>query len=860
MKKLSLIFFLIYGITFSQNLEEEIYVAAETFISNTNNTSLNLLSEQESTFKKQVKSKSEQLALVFLQCHKGFYLEKIFQLKDAITTFEDASNRFKTNNLSKFSHFDIIESCLIPLGNLYTKTDDFTNAENIIKQYIFLAEKSNHIKHRTSGIINLAKLYQSAGKHKSVLELTSKNLNTLNINNVQKQKLIDINDDSQIALNSSLSKTIDNNTFEYYKNNYQIALRKRNYEKALFHFNKAKKVFLYQKEVFARDLAKLYFQEAQLYYLLNDSKTALDSLQKATKALLPNHTFASLPLRSELYAENTFIDIFDLYATLQEDYKLALKYYDLSFYISRLLQNNWTSQENKISNQAANRIRSEKCIDIIFNAYQSIKNDTLLSAAFKYAELNKSGILKERAFKQTLLQKYPNDSLLLKESHLLKKQEEITNLLINEQLGKSKASIISALSSDLNAVSIKLKTLTEAINKKYPELENTNFLVKDLQNKLLKDDAVLVEYFYGKKNIYQFIIYNDSINLNKINLDEAVKTHITNFIHLFDNASIINNDINKFTKTAYTLYGILNLAKASNFKNIVIIPDGLLSFIPFEALLTSKTHTTNFSKMPFVIQKQHIVYNTSPAFYLKNEAENNTNKLLGIFPVFEKTKNSLTYSIDEANAIKEEIPSQLFLKDKATKKAFIENSLNYSILHLSTHASSGDFLTSANIEFYNDTMYLNELYSLNLNTNLVVLSACETGVGKLYKGEGAMSIARGFQYAGAQNVLFSLWQINDLSTSQIMKSFYKNYGDNQSAYTSNHQSKLDYLKNEGISNIKKSPYYWSAFVYYGQITKPTNRDNKLIYTLLGLFILLIIVLLLLRMKKSYGKNTAGILN
>ena len=157
-------------------------------------------------------------------------------------------------------------------------------------------------------------------------------------------------------------------------------------------------------------------------------------------------------------------------------------------------------------------------------------------------------------------------------------------------------------------------------------------------------------------------------------------------------------------------------------------------------------------------------------------------------------------------------------------------------------------------------MFLNELYSLNLNTKLVVLSACETGVGTLYKGEGPMSIARGFQYAGAQNVLFSLWQINDLSTSQIMRSFYKNYSDNKSANTSNHQSKIDYLEDDTISNIKKSPYYWSAFVYYGELTKPTTSNSHLIYAFISLFILVIILLLLLRVKKSYGKgkDTTGV--
>lgn len=103
--------------------------------------------------------------------------------------------------------------------------------------------------------------------------------------------------------------------------------------------------------------------------------------------------------------------------------------------------------------------------------------------------------------------------------------------------------------------------------------------------------------------------------------------------------------------------------------------------------------------MLFVEKKQHIVYNTSTSFSLKKSRENNTNKFLGIFPVFENTKNSLTYSIDEANTIQAEMNSNLFLKAEATKKNFIINSSNYNILHLSTHASSGVFLTPANIQF-----------------------------------------------------------------------------------------------------------------------------------------------------------------
>ena len=135
-----------------------------------------------------------------------------------------------------------------------------------------------------------------------------------------------------------------------------------------------------------------------------------------------------------------------------------------------------------------------------------------------------------------------------------------------------------------------------------------------------------------------------------------------------------------------------------------------------------------------------------------------------------------------------------------------------------------------------------ELYNLNINPNLVVLSACETGLGKLYKSEGAMSVARGFQFAGAKNILFSLWKVNDYTTSVFMDKFYKNIESGNSYFESNQQAKLDFLNDESISNAKKSPYYWSAMVYYGTLEEKTTTTYWLYLTvtivaIIGLFLL-----------------------
>ncbi len=537
MKKIFFLIYFICGISFSQNLEEAIYTATETFISNKNEASLKLLNNQETSFKTHVKTKDEQLALVFLQCHKGYYLDEHSKLKDAITTYEDALKRFNNNELSKLSDFDIIENCLKPLGNLYTKTGDYTNALSTINQYIFLAEKSKNINQQISGKINLAKLYQTIGNNERVLKIIEEASKFPKISNNQKTLLQGIKTKSLLALNkyeeaSPLNTIQSSSKFENYKNQYAINLQKGNYLEALNSFEKAK-AQISETSLTGRDLAKFYVEEAQLYYLLKNSPEALKCLNKSTKILLPNFKNDDLPNIKDLYAENTFIDIFDLYATIQTNTELALKSYDLSFFVSGLLKENWTSQEAKILNETNNRIRSEKCIDILINNYQQTNNKSLLFKAFQYSENNKVSTLKDISNQKARLQKHPTDTLLIKEFKLLNEQEHVTNLLIKEQLGTNQASRINDLSKKLSDISVQLKSLKTKIEKKYPET-NLEPTLMSFQNKLKKDKAVLVEYFYGENSIYQFIISNNNIIVNTISFNQMTpsKTSLILFIYL----------------------------------------------------------------------------------------------------------------------------------------------------------------------------------------------------------------------------------------------------------------------------------------------------------------------------------------
>ncbi|WP_179334271.1 CHAT domain-containing protein [Winogradskyella costae] len=857
-KGLILIFMLVFGTCFAQDLEEAIYVATENFSQNQTVESLDELNKTSLQIEAQLNTKDEYFAFINLLVHKAYYLDKLNRKKEAISTYEKAHQLY---NDHKISSYDIIEYCLIPLGILYHKTNSYIKAEQITTYYLQLAEKQNNKQQQISGYINLAKLYQSLNKHQQVITIAKKGIKIEGIKKQQKQNLNYIKRKSNLLLKSNQKRLFLENdlivlrfnagTIEELQLNYETALTNEDYELALSYLNhlRPKKI---NDLTSARSKAQFSFQEAQLHFKRNKNDKAIAKLKNCLAILLPNFDGTQIPKTTDLYPENTFIDIFDLWAELETESENALQYYDLSFYVSDLLAQENTSQESYILNASVNKDRSEKCIALLYDLYQIKGESDYAKRAFNYAEYTKALALKWYTNKRTLLQKHPTDSLLLKEHYLLKQQQQLTNRLLNRPINRAQLQLLErdSLQLQLITISTALKQLQDSINKTYPSSYSRSIDLASLKSKLELDKACLIEYFYGKSNLYQFVFTPNHLGFQQIELSDSNKHKISTFIDYFENASVINNTISQFTDDAFNLYELLKWKDINDYQNVIVVADGLLNFIPFESLLTQKTTTSNYSKMPFLVKKHRLAYHTSASFYNESKPYEFKNSALGIFPVFDNSNLKLTYSLDEAEQIDNEIKTEFLMYNAATKQDVLEQINKYSILHLSTHANSGNFTTPANIDFIDSKLYLQDLYNLDLTNDLVVLSACETGVGMLQKGEGSMNLARGFKYAGVSNLLVSLWKINDLSTSQLMSSFYKDLRTTESPFAANQSSKLAYLNNPDISNIKKSPYYWSAFVYFGDLTapKPPNNYNSYIYVILGLIIAFFSWLLIFKQK------------
>ncbi|TDE55392.1 CHAT domain-containing protein [Flavobacterium sp. GT3P67] len=867
-----LIFLVLNLNIFGQNTisqEDKIYHTIDVFVANPSAENLQNLTENEKQFYKnsKPKSKNELLALVVLNCNIAFYQNLFGKTNQAISSYEKAWQIYQKN---KLQDYDIIEYCLKPLGNLYTILGDYDNAENVIKQYYFIANAEKNQSQKIAAILNLSNVYQNTSRVEEAIDLLEKTIKIEKLSAVQKGNLWN-NLGNNYALsykNPVLSKPIPNiftklessyfaairllqsdksqteTLANCYRNLSALNLQWQNIELANSYFEKAKKYFFSTPNISPRKLAKFNYEEADLLFQQKKYAEASTIIASVFKILIPNYSNQKniLPYPNSLYAETVLLDALDLQADIFEEQnqpKKALEAYALSFQIEDLFANLLVYENSKIINQIRIRNRTEKCISIYDFLYKKENKSSYIERAFQLSERTKSGVLKNYL---------SNKKTASREEKLHLEQLQIwTNEIAKEQQKGVLADVskINEAMKKQNELMLSLKK----IRSKNQVNSAENIDLKSLYSKLEKDKAVMVYYFSGFEKMYSFTLENQEIKLNSFSNTAHSIVKIWQFLDYFSNANTISNDVKGYNQYGKIAFDLLKLPKNTIHKNLLIVPDGLLHFLPFEALITKETATSNFAKMHYLLNDFKIVYNNSAGFYLNAKPLSTEQQtVLGMFPVFENTNYELAFSKAEMQSIKKNFKGQFFENATATFQNFRINAPHHSILHLSTHASAGDLETPASIKFYDQEILYSELYHLKINSELVVLSACETGIGKLYKSEGAMSIARGFQFAGAQNLLFSLWKVNDYTTSVFMDYFYKNIKNDSSYFEANANAKRSFLNNKSIPNAKKSPYYWSAFVYYGGIETKSNSTNYIFYSI-AFLILIGLFLALIRYKK-----------
>ena len=480
--------------------------------------------------------------------------------------------------------------------------------------------------------------------------------------------------------------------------------------------------------------------------------------------------------------------------------------------------------------------------------------------ALYFMEKNKALLLMEdisqKALKRSL---YDNPHYLQREMSLKKDILSISDLLKNEDKSGQKFELLKQ-KMDLE---IGLSLLQDSIYgyKKTLQYDPAQLKIKDVQKKL-EEHEVFIEYHISVDNEhgiysnnekgYVLFVSKSNCQLLEIGQLDELYTDIRRLTTFFKKPLDAKSEIEEFNELSNRLYLKLfpnsQVRKLIKDKKLTISLDYYLHFLPFEALSTSP-HQTDY-----LINQAEISYVYSYTFGENNINDNLpiTQNVLAFAPQKFMDPNliPLQHTKAEIDAIEENVSGKYHKKSKALKKTFIDESSEYAIIHLATHAYSSTDSTPW-ISFYDGKLTLEELYLIQNNASLVVLSACNTNIGKLEVGEGVMSLARGFFFGGTQSVVSTLWNVDDKSTSFILKQFYINLKNGEHKSQALHNAKLTYLENSSLSEL--SPYYWSSFVLLGD-TAPiefkdsifTNSNFKIIF----ISIVLIIIVLLIIFKKQ----------
>lgn len=470
--------------------------------------------------------------------------------------------------------------------------------------------------------------------------------------------------------------------------------------------------------------------------------------------------------------------------------------------------------------------------------------------AFFFMEKNKAMLLLENMTIATAkrLSKLPQN-ILEREQTFIKEIKTLESKIL------ASSQHVDELKSSLFAYKKEYNAFIDSLEKSYPKYynykKNINIItLQEVQNKLEKD-ALVLHYIVGKEKGFVALIDATNIQLKELPTTTALTTTVESYKKAVSKPLLQQEDRTAYETVAKQLYQNLipfEDTEQITQKKITIIADDLLQYIPFEALRSPEGN--------FLIETAQIQYNYSLSS-LAQAKQNKTSikkSFIAIAPTKFKNEQygTLGTSVEELQKLSHIFNANHFQYEKATKERFTEAYGNYKIIHLSTHGGIDN--TVPWMAFYDEKITLDELYFTKNQSELVVLSACKTSDGELKKGEGVMSLARGFFNAGAKSIISSLWDINEKASNDIIQEFYRNIVAGDTKSLALQKAKLTYIKTHKNTS-EASPYYWSALTLTGDISPIDITETSYLYYILGALFLTGILIFLRLKRKRQKRNT-----
>jgi len=596
-----------------------------------------------------------------------------------------------------------------------------------------------------------------------------------------------------------------------------------------------------------RGINKLYFAELRIEK--QDYLPALDSLQHAIMIFAGSFTntdvFSNPSGFTSAYAYYRLFTALSRKAmvfhllykqTQKETYlKACLNTYNSILSLLNYIEKSSDTDDAKILLKRKSRKVYQEALSVCLELYQLHPEENYLEQAFQINEKNKASIilasLNERRFTNMA---GVEDSLLQKERNI---KYNIARLNVQGDRARDKEEM-ETIANKKETYEIELarihKTLEQNIHFYKLKYDDSCAGIKELQKHLGPKQA-LISFYSTDSSLHAFIIDKTSFKYTRIDSLQRLETDIKTWLQLLQNTE----SGRKFEgeKTSRCLYNrlIQPIQKLTGGKDEwIIIPDGMLHFLPFESLPADPSS--------YLLETTTISYQFSSRFITRSfsSTDNNNgsaNDILAFAPFnrrgteFNGSNSLVMYQLPSSEEEIRDLDGKKYADSQATKERFLQEINKYPIVHLATHAvADGDNSSTPFIAFYpkknsltDDCLFLEELYGLKMDsTQLIIISACETGKGELVNNEGVLSLSRAFIYAGCASTVTSLWKADDKATSAILKQFHYYLEEGYTKSKALQNAKLDYIKSKALN---KSPAYWSHLIIMGN-TDPLQTKKQ----------------------------------
>ncbi|WP_159477119.1 CHAT domain-containing protein [Dyadobacter sp. 3J3] len=798
------------------------------------------------------------------------------------------------------------------IGECYLYDNDYVKAESIFEEIVRVKTDPGHRSFQVKSYLKLAYISNSSGDYEKALSALEKGI--LLANELQDpfsvlelsiekifsyQKLARYSESNAMAydairLAATLKRTNELiSTYEYLATNYSSVNKT---DSALYFFNKVISICDEQKQ---KVPVYLYTNMGVMYF----------SAKQYDKAV--EYYIKSLLLQVDPYHKALVNYDIALATAKKKEWNRSLAYFDQAFQLLNL-----TSSGSFSNNPPASLMkiaaRKEYLLSMVMDKGNTLlsfaKDKNQSKATLRYAlktymladtmidymrwehtgkesKLFWRNITKgmyERAIETCFLLKDPETAFyFFEKSRAVMLNDQLNELGANQRLNEKDAEReriirrkISDLQDQLSESKPGSKSYAGFRNDLYNAQEEQQIFIKKLEKenpqyysykydnhvpgleevreKVIPDGQNLISYFVGDSAVYGLSISGKNVDFKKIKLADYQK-YTAEFQKLLGGKEIQNKQFAHYLVVSNKLYELLIKPFEIQSNRVIISPDG--NFLPFESLSFSA------EKADFLVTKYAFSYTYSASFLVKmkrsEKGMSSTNEFLGMAPVrFSKKLNQA--SLPGSEIALEAINKHFFFSKSltgvnASRGAFMKELSSHSIIQLLTHASADSSDAEPTLYFADSTLTLSELSSSVLSkTQLLVLSACRTGVGKNQKGEGVFSLARGFAGIGIPSTLTTLWSVENKSIYELTELFYDQLKKGVSLDIALQQAQIEWLKTASKSD--QLPYSWAGMVLVGNVEPVDMGLSKNTMYILIASIAGSLVLLGFYLKKRFFKR------